>query len=296
MAPTEDLSWSHAAKGISDSHWSLLFTGKRLLSSLFGSSEDTVNHALSASSGLRPGVMSTLLAVAAPMVMSFLGRKVRDEGLSMSGLGTMLQRESGTIRNALPASLQDLFWPGTATAAATASPVMAQAVVKERSTNYWPLLLVLAALIPTLLWIFNQGHRRAMTSYVPPPTGHAERSTEVTPMKRVMPEMIVLKFDTGSSRLRPESQEQLNRIAGMLAADPSFRMKANGYTDNVGNADKNMALSQQRANSVVAVLVDKGISSDRCMSEGHGEQDPVADNSTKEGRAENRRVTVGFEQ
>jgi hypothetical protein len=87
-------------------------------------------------------VTSTLMAMAAPMVMSFLGKRVRDEGMSMSGLGSLLKEESGTIRSALPAGLSDLFWP-RASVAATASPVVAQAVERERSSFSWLPILAL---------------------------------------------------------------------------------------------------------------------------------------------------------
>lgn len=293
---SEDVSWSQAAKGISDSNSSLIVTGKRLLSGLFGSSENAVNNALNMESGLRPGVMSTLMAIVAPMVMSFLSRRVRNEGLSMSGLGSLLQQESASIRSALPESLYDMFWPQASTAAA-ASPVMAQTVVKEKPASYWPALLALAALAGAFLWFFNHGRRTRTVEYAPPVAGQAERSAEMsTPMKRPLPTNVVLRFDTGSSKLRPESQEQLKNIAAILSADSSIHMRAGGYTDNVGNADQNLQLSQHRANSVVAALVHKGISTDRLTAEGFGEQDPIADNSTEEGRAENRRVTVGFTQ
>jgi outer membrane protein OmpA-like peptidoglycan-associated protein len=69
-----------------------------------------------------------------------------------------------------------------------------------------------------------------------------------------------------------------------------------GYTDTVGSADSNKTLSLQRANSVISELIRKGISADRLSAEGYGQDDPIADNSTAEGRAQNRRVTVDVTQ
>ena len=105
-----------------------------------------------------------------------------------------------------------------------------------------------------------------------------------------------LVFDTGSATLRPESQEQLNNIAAILTAYPNVRMKVGGYTDNVGGADRNLQLSRGRANTVVAELVRRGISPGRLGAEGYGEQYPVADNSTEQGRAQNRRVSMRVTQ
>ena len=96
--------------------------------------------------------------------------------------------------------------------------------------------------------------------------------------------------------LRPGSQEQLNNIAAILAAYPNVRMKVVGYTDNVGSADQNLQLSRDRANTVVAELIRRGISPDRLVATGYGEQYPIAGNSTEEGRARNRRVSMQVTQ
>jgi outer membrane protein OmpA-like peptidoglycan-associated protein len=82
-------------------------------------------------------------------------------------------------------------------------------------------------------------------------------------------------------------------MIGVLRANPNARMKVTGHTDSVGNPEQNLQLSQRRANMVAAELERKGISRDRISAEGAGQQHPIADNSTAEGRAQNRRVSVG---
>jgi len=67
----------------------------------------------------------------------------------------------------------------------------------------------------------------------------------------------------------------------------------NGYTDDVGEAPANVRLSQARANAVVADLERRGLSADVLTAKGFGEENPIADNNTEEGRAKNRRVSVG---
>jgi outer membrane protein OmpA-like peptidoglycan-associated protein len=101
-----------------------------------------------------------------------------------------------------------------------------------------------------------------------------------------------LYFTPGSATLRPASEEQLNNIAAILAAYPNVRMKVGAFTDNVGSADRNLELSRDRANTVVSELVRRGVSPDRLAPEGYGEQNPIGDNSTAEGRARNRRVSM----
>jgi outer membrane protein OmpA-like peptidoglycan-associated protein len=105
-----------------------------------------------------------------------------------------------------------------------------------------------------------------------------------------------LVFNTDSATLRPESQEQLGNIAAILKAYPNVRIKIGGYTDNSGDAQHNQTLSQDRANGVRDRLIALGISPDRLEAQGYGEQFPVADNSTEDGRAANRRVSVRVTQ
>ena len=101
-----------------------------------------------------------------------------------------------------------------------------------------------------------------------------------------------LLFETNQAVLKPESQEQLKNVAEILKAFPSVEIKIGGYTDNSGDAAKNLKLSQDRANSVMAELVKMGIEAKRMKAEGYGDQHPVADNSTPEGREKNRRVSI----
>ncbi len=101
-----------------------------------------------------------------------------------------------------------------------------------------------------------------------------------------------LLFDTGKSTLKPESQAQLKNIVEILNAYPAVNLKLGGYTDNTGNANANLKLSGDRANSVMAELVKLGIDENRLDAEGYGQEHPVASNDTKEGQAQNRRISV----
>ena len=93
---------------------------------------------------------------------------------------------------------------------------------------------------------------------------------------------------TGDSQL-----SLLAEVARQLPDDyPSLRLAINGHTDNSGSSAHNLQLSQQRAASVVAALVAAGIAAERLSAEGFGDSRPVADNSTAEGKAKNRRVEL----
>jgi outer membrane protein OmpA-like peptidoglycan-associated protein len=101
-----------------------------------------------------------------------------------------------------------------------------------------------------------------------------------------------LLFDTGNATLQPASQEQLGNIAAILKAYPNVKVKIGGYTDNTGDAGANQQLSQQRADTVMAQLVTLGVDPSRMTSQGYGQDNPVADNSTEQGRQQNRRIAL----
>jgi len=98
-------------------------------------------------------------------------------------------------------------------------------------------------------------------------------------------------FNSGSDQIKPESYGILKEIAGVLEESPSTRVKIIGHTDSDGNEKSNLLLSQQRAIAVKVALVNNlGIKPERLETDGKGQTKPIADNKTKEGKAQNRRV------
>lgn len=107
------------------------------------------------------------------------------------------------------------------------------------------------------------------------------------------PEGIVLEgvlFETGSATIQQESYERLDRVVEYMTHRMHTRLRIEGHTDNVGNPQRNQRLSEQRAQSVRQYLVDHGVEEERVEAVGLGDQQPVADNDTEEGRAQNRRI------
>jgi outer membrane protein OmpA-like peptidoglycan-associated protein len=99
-------------------------------------------------------------------------------------------------------------------------------------------------------------------------------------------------FDTGSDNIRAESTPTLKEMVSMLEEHPDLSLTIEGHTDNVGNAQANLALSAKRAEAVKAYLVGKGVSADRLSTKGLGATKPAAPNTTEEGRQQNRRVEL----
>jgi len=105
-----------------------------------------------------------------------------------------------------------------------------------------------------------------------------------------------LEFETDSAKLKPSSQEQLANVAAILKAYPQVNLKIGGYTDNTGNQAHNLKLSQDRATTTLNELVKQGIAESRLAAEGYGQEFPLADNATAEGRQRNRRIDIRVTQ
>ncbi len=104
---------------------------------------------------------------------------------------------------------------------------------------------------------------------------------------------IVLKnifFETGSATLKPASYPELERVTKLLEVYPNLKIEISGHTDNTGNDAFNQKLSKNRAKAVVDYLIKNGVQKSRLTYKGYGSSEPVASNSTSEGRAQNRRV------
>jgi outer membrane protein OmpA-like peptidoglycan-associated protein len=326
-----EVSWSHLASGLSNPTSALIAGGKRVLSSLFGTSESTVMGAVSRECGLDPGTASTLLAIAAPTVVSFLNKRVRDERMSMTSLGAILQKERATIRGALPAGLSELFRPSSP--AAGASPVIAQSFIREGGFPSWATALGLCGAALGCFWLLTHA-RRPVTEISSVATGAASRLADEAsvwgdfvrqklpnnvdlnvPASGIESRLLVfiqdsnavvdqtswfdfdrLKFDSGSATLRLESRAQLDNIAAILTAYPNVHVNIAAFTDSVGSGESNLKLSRVRADSVRTELVARGISPKRVTAQGFGEQNAAADNSTEGGRARNRRASLQVTQ
>jgi outer membrane protein OmpA-like peptidoglycan-associated protein len=142
--------------------------------------------------------------------------------------------------------------------------------------------------------------RQDLYSFVMPAPARPERITFIDPVIQAenllsLGDTVTLPgifFETAKATLMETSLAELDRLAEALKRRPHLRLEVGGHTDAVGSDQDNQLLSEQRAKAVYDYLVESGIDASRLSYRGYGESQPVADNSTPDGRAKNRRTTL----
>jgi OmpA-OmpF porin, OOP family len=103
---------------------------------------------------------------------------------------------------------------------------------------------------------------------------------------------VYIHFDTNKAEMKPDGAPAVAQIVAVLKAMPDWKLSIEGHTDNVGRAEDNLILSKARAEAVMRAVVAQGINPVRLRASGHGQGQPVADNTSEAGRASNRRVEL----
>ena len=133
------------------------------------------------------------------------------------------------------------------------------------------------------------------------PNTPAGRKVDTRGCEQVLQEKVSIKlnvlFDTNKADIKPESAAEIKRVADFMTEYPTTKVVIEGHTDSVGSNELNKSLSERRAKAIADSLVrDHGIEAGRVSSVGYGEERPLADNASAEGRAQNRRVTAEIEE
>jgi OmpA-OmpF porin, OOP family len=302
--------------------------GSSLITSLLGNNAGTIANLIGGASGMKGGSVTSMLSMAAPLIMGMIGKHTSASGLGASALSSLLSSQAPAIQAALPANLSNAL--GFANLGGSASKTVEKVEeVASSGFNFLPWFLGAVGLAALFF-----GYRACNMNEAPKVVENAVATTKdaaastvaaVTEMFKVtLPGGVALEapkgsledklvtfiqskdtisktlwfnfdrllFDTGKSTLKAESGAQLANIAAVLKAFPKVTAKVGGYTDNVGNPASNMKLSADRAKTVAGELVKLGIAAARLVPEGYGDQHPVGDNTTEAGRAENRRIAL----
>lgn len=142
--------------------------------------------------------------------------------------------------------------------------------------------------------VHNQLAVGAATSAAPAPAASAPMPT-TTEVQRSIDDLIagrVVEFESGSDRLTENGRTLVDELAELLERFPDARIEIAGHTDGQGRAQANLELSQRRAEAVRSRMISRGIAESRLTARGYGEERPIADNETAEGRFKNRRVEL----
>ena len=308
---------------------SFLSGGSSLITSLLGNNAGTIANLIGGASGMKGGSVSSMLSMAAPLIMGMIGKHTASTGMGASALSSLLVSQAPAIKAALPANMANAL--GFANIGNTANQTVD--TVETAATggfNFLPWLLGAVALAVLFFgWKACSAKTETpavVTKAVEPTKDTASRSAAAVAemFKVTLPGGVALEapkgsledqlvtfiqstdtvsktkwfnfdrllFETGKATLKAESQAQLANVAAILKAFPKVAVKVGGYTDNVGNPASNMKLSADRAKTVASELAKLGIAAARMVPEGYGDKNPVGDNTTEAGRAANRRIAL----
>ena len=294
--------------------------GKDILGSLLGNKTEGLVDQIARFAGIRTGSASSLLALAVPLIMNLLGRQRSTIGQSPSALASLLGEQKGFLSSLLPAGIGSLLgWTGYETARPRETTAY---VAPKRETESWfvPLLVLSGIVLAALAWLLS---RPSPVQEIPVAARPAARMTDLSlpgGMKVSVPEGSFnyslhqwlagttdttvpkrfvfdnLNFETGSTKLTPDSVPTVNSLVAILKAYPAVAVRLEGHTDNTGDAAANKKLSLDRAIVVKEIMITGGVADARIGTDGYGEENPIAPNETEEGRAKNRRTELVVEK
>lgn len=301
--------------------------GKALLARLFPGRVSSMVDALARSTGVGASSMSSLLALAAPLVLGTVGREVQVRGLDVDGLSAMLRSPPPSAgAAAIPEG-------GARVARARTEQPDRREGAASGAGRFWPLLLLIPLAIAGAFWLRNKADAppRVDVPAAPPRLGAGLPSAppeaaplaspppplpaDTVPPLAGVPEGTIafemheylasggtegvkrwviddLTFAPASAALPGRSIPTLDALATVMKAHPEARLLVEGHTDDSGPPGGNARLSEARASAVKSALVGRGVGAERVDVAGIGADRPIASNDTPEGRAKNRRTEV----
>ena len=283
------------------------------MTGLFGGRVDSITDNIARNSGIRHSSAASLMALSAPLVMGLLGREVRTNGLNGSSLMTLLMRQRESIVRNLPTGLGNLLsWQTTTNEAIprtriSSDDIPAAPPKPNRAALWLATMMLLAGGMILISWLRTPDPQtRGRLASISLPGGSRLRATETSVTYAIANYLggqsaneerrrfafDSLTFSTGSAQPTDESSDIIRDLATILKAYPQAKVRLEGYTDNTGDAAANRELSQQRAESIKALLVQNGVDESHIDTAGFGSDNPIASNETEAGRLSNRRTEL----
>ncbi len=134
--------------------------------------------------------------------------------------------------------------------------------------------------------------RDQLTTIDPVATARQQTQSFLQALSRI--DTSVVAFEAGSVQFTPGSDKALDQLAQLMNTNPDFRIRIEGHTDNTGRESVNLRVSRERAEAVARYLVGHNVSPDQLIAKGYGSTQPLADNTTDNGRARNRRIEISY--
>lgn len=278
--------------GIVSADSATLKEGDAVLSSIFGNNLSNTVSNLGVSTGMNTGSITKMMGMAAPLIMGFIGSKIKNEKMNASGLMNFLSQQKSALMAFMPSGFAGVTGLGG---------------IQNTSTekNVWPKIILGVLLVAGAVWLFNSLRTRTTTSVVSTPVQRVapasvavqgvgslqdfmNSSAASGTLKRFRFEKLL--FKSGTASLVTGANMEINQIAFTMKTYPNTTARIEGYTDNTGPDSVNEGLSYKRAMAVKDSLVSQGINPTRLVAVGMGEQNPIATNETVQGRAQNRRI------
>jgi outer membrane protein OmpA-like peptidoglycan-associated protein len=286
----------------------LLRTGNSLLNGLLGDKLGAVANTIASFAGVQASSVTRLLGLVVPLLFGLLGKQVTSGGLTAANLPGLLASHRDTILKFAPPGLASALGLSSNSNLCGAAPIAAvpPPVAEKKGIPVWAWLLPLLLLIACFLWWRSCNPSGPRMASITLPCGtvlSVEEGTFNYNLANFMlkgsdselPKEIVfdhLNFDTGTTRLTPESQPTVTTLISIMKCYPNSQYRLEGHTDNTGDPAANKTLSVDRANAIRDMLVQGGIDTSRLSTEGYGADKPIASNDTEEGKAKNRRTEL----
>ena len=299
--------------------------GTDVVDGIFGNNLDSVVSKLGDDTGIQSSGIHKMLKMAAPLVMGFLGTKMKRENLSTAGLMGFLNQQKSTLTGLVPEGLVGRFTGSANTSNIDGLPnqkinvstkktaSIGQNMTKNKRSPALIITLFALALFIGLWWFTG---RRDLSNIVSTPdntiTATREAASEViplleSPIASTINELVPflqsgseelprafrfenLNFILGTNNLMVGSEIEIEKIAMALKDFPNATARIEGYTNNTRTEAENLELSSGRAVAVKAALEKQGIDPKRIEAIGMGSSKPISTNDTEEGRAQNQRI------